>query len=424
MGRRQTQVEPAKNPGWTEFLNWQKNLVDYYGYDKLTRSQAGAGDEFSAANAFERGKLAMNMDGEFRTAFIKAEHPELNYGTAPMPVADAHPELYGAGYVTGNIIGIPKSAPNKDAGWELIKYLATDPHAAALLSNGLRNVPTTNSSLHSQRADARPAVQGLPEHLRQPEARRRRRSPRPAAPTRSCSRPTCEVAGRRDDRPAGGAEKADKQIDAQLAQSAGRRCRRAVAAAPTAQDGTAPRPARRRAIAAAARRRAAWRRRRLVLFLMSPWIVGFTVFFGYPLVASAYLSFTHYDLLSRPRWIGLANYRFMFHDDPQLWPAVRNSLWLMVFVVPLQVLFAFGVAPMVTRARQRRGLLPHGLLPADARAAGGGDARLHLPAQPGDRPGRHAARQGRHHRPAVVRVAARGQAVARRCSACGASATR
>src|SRR5204862_6238469 len=40
------------------------------------------------------------------------------------------------------------------------------------------------------------------------------------------------------------------------------------------------------------KRRAAWRRRRLVLLLMSPWIVGFTVFFGYPLVMSVYLSFT------------------------------------------------------------------------------------------------------------------------------------
>ena len=46
-----------------------------------------------------------------------------------------------------------------------------------------------------------------------------------------------------------------------------------------------------------ARRKADWRRRRLVLGLMSPWIVGFSVFFAYPLVMSAYLSFTHYDLL-------------------------------------------------------------------------------------------------------------------------------
>jgi ABC-type sugar transport system permease subunit len=33
-----------------------------------------------------------------------------------------------------------------------------------------------------------------------------------------------------------------------------------------------------------ARRRAAWRRRRLVLLLMAPWLIGFSVFFGYPLV--------------------------------------------------------------------------------------------------------------------------------------------
>jgi multiple sugar transport system permease protein len=100
-----------------------------------------------------------------------------------------------------------------------------------------------------------------------------------------------------------------------------------------------------------ARRKAAWRRRALVLGLMSPWLVGFTVFFAYPLVLSAFLSLTHYDLLSPPRWVGLANYRFLFEEDQQVWTAVRNTLWLMVIFVPLQVLFAFGVALMLTRAR-------------------------------------------------------------------------
>jgi len=65
-----------------------------------------------------------------------------------------------------------------------------------------------------------------------------------------------------------------------------------------------------------AKRKAAWRRRRLVLLFMSPWIVGFSIFFGYPLVMSVYLSFTHYDLLSPPRWVGLGNYRYMFGSDP------------------------------------------------------------------------------------------------------------
>jgi multiple sugar transport system permease protein len=99
------------------------------------------------------------------------------------------------------------------------------------------------------------------------------------------------------------------------------------------------------------RSRAAWRRRGLVLLFLSPWLVGFSVFFGYPLVMNAYLSFTHYDLLSSPKWIGTANYRYLFQTDEQIWPAVRNTLWLVAILVPLQVCFAFGVALMLTRAR-------------------------------------------------------------------------
>src|SRR5712691_3710307 len=105
-----------------------------------------------------------------------------------------------------------------------------------------------------------------------------------------------------------------------------------------------------------ARRRAEWRRRRLVLLLMSPWLVGFSVFFGYPLVMSAYLSFNHYDLLSPPRWVGLANYRYLFTVDPQVWTAVKNTLWLIVVMVPLQVIFAFGIAMVLARARRGVGV--------------------------------------------------------------------
>ncbi len=140
----------STDPGWKKMLLWNKKLVDWYGYDNLVRFQAGAGDEYSAQNAFERGKIAMMIDGEYRTAFIENEHPDLNYGTAPMTVDDDQPDLYGGGYVTGSIIGIPKGAKNPAAAWELVKYLAYDDHALATLSNGLRNVPTTATSLHSK----------------------------------------------------------------------------------------------------------------------------------------------------------------------------------------------------------------------------------------------------------------------------------
>jgi len=88
---------------------------------------------------------------------------------------------------------------------------------------------------------------------------------------------------------------------------------------------------------------------------MSPWILGFAIFFGYPLVMSVYLSFTHYDLLSPPRWIGLANYRYMFGSDPQIWPAIKNTLWIIAIAVPLQVIFAFSMAMLLTRARRGAG---------------------------------------------------------------------
>ena len=139
----------ATDPAWAKFMRWQKRLVDFYGYDKLVRWQAGAGDEFAPSHPFETGKLAMMLDGEWRVAFLKNEHPELKYGTAPMPVADNHPELYGAGAVNGTIIGIPKGGKNRDEAWALVKYLTTNDHALAKFSNGIRNVPSTVSSSRS-----------------------------------------------------------------------------------------------------------------------------------------------------------------------------------------------------------------------------------------------------------------------------------
>src|SRR5207247_7212428 len=49
------------DPAWARWATWQKSLVDWYGYGKLVRFQAGLGDEFSASQAFETGKLAMNF---------------------------------------------------------------------------------------------------------------------------------------------------------------------------------------------------------------------------------------------------------------------------------------------------------------------------------------------------------------------------
>jgi multiple sugar transport system permease protein len=98
---------------------------------------------------------------------------------------------------------------------------------------------------------------------------------------------------------------------------------------------------------------AARRRKRLtVLGFMSPWLIGFAAFVAYPMGASLYYSFTRYDILSPPEWVGLANYRAMF-DDPSLWLAIKNTAWLVVVGVPIEILF--GLATALLLSRRRRG---------------------------------------------------------------------
>jgi multiple sugar transport system substrate-binding protein len=211
----------SKGGRWASLLNWQKSLIDFYGYDKLVRWQAGSGDEFSASNAFERGKLAMQIDGEYREAFIDHEHPELKYGTAPPPVADDQPGIYGSGYITGNLLGIPKQAKHKDAAWLLMKYLALDDHAEAKLSNGLRNVPTTKTALSSSEIKNDPKFKVFLDVFANPKS-----STSPITRAGSANQELFESwigkwqAGKVSDLQSG-LTGLDKQIDAQLANATG-----------------------------------------------------------------------------------------------------------------------------------------------------------------------------------------------------------
>ncbi|MBU4213484.1 MAG: extracellular solute-binding protein, partial [Actinobacteria bacterium] len=58
------------DPAWTELIEWQNAYVQKIGYDKLKAFSAASGQEFSADNDFQTGRVAMNLDGEYRTAFI------------------------------------------------------------------------------------------------------------------------------------------------------------------------------------------------------------------------------------------------------------------------------------------------------------------------------------------------------------------
>ncbi|MEZ4558415.1 MAG: sugar ABC transporter permease, partial [Caldilineaceae bacterium] len=67
----------------------------------------------------------------------------------------------------------------------------------------------------------------------------------------------------------------------------------------------------------------------------------------YPTIASAYYSFTQFNAVQTPRWVGLANYRNLFTADDVFWMAVYNTLYFAVVSIPLAIIFAFGLALML-----------------------------------------------------------------------------
>ena len=99
----------------------------------------------------------------------------------------------------------------------------------------------------------------------------------------------------------------------------------------------------------------AGRRRVVIASMLAPWFLGVLIFFVYPLIDTIYLSFTRYDLLSPPKWVGLNNYRFMFTKDPQIGQATYNTLWLTAIMVTARMLFALVVASLVVRLKSGGG---------------------------------------------------------------------
>lgn len=81
---------------------------------------------------------------------------------------------------------------------------------------------------------------------------------------------------------------------------------------------------------------------------ISPWIVGFLVFLAGPMVASAYLSFTSYDVINPPSFLGFQNYSDLFTDD-LFWQSLKVTTIYSLFSVPLGIAVALGVAVMLNQ---------------------------------------------------------------------------
>ncbi len=90
--------------------------------------------------------------------------------------------------------------------------------------------------------------------------------------------------------------------------------------------------------------------------MLTPALLGLAIFFVYPLLANIYYSFTSFNMLSDPQWIGFRNYVYLFTQDPQVGTAALNTLWLVLILVPVRIVMALAVAGLLVRAKVASGV--------------------------------------------------------------------
>jgi multiple sugar transport system permease protein len=79
----------------------------------------------------------------------------------------------------------------------------------------------------------------------------------------------------------------------------------------------------------------------------SPWIIGFVLFTAGPMLFSAGMAFTTWDMINTPQWVGLDNWRLIFGGDPLVVMALRITTTYALVAVPLHVIIGMALAMML-----------------------------------------------------------------------------
>ena len=77
---------------------------------------------------------------------------------------------------------------------------------------------------------------------------------------------------------------------------------------------------------------------------IAPAVLLFVIFVVGPLIASLYWSFTEYNGIHAPKWVGIDNYRNIFLNDPRFWKSIRNTIFYTVGVIPPGVVLSLLLA--------------------------------------------------------------------------------
>ncbi len=86
------------------------------------------------------------------------------------------------------------------------------------------------------------------------------------------------------------------------------------------------------------------REARIGLLFISPWIIGVLLFTLGPFLASFILSFTEYDIVTPPEWVGLENYERMFEGDKLFLKSLRNTAVYVGGSTAIRIVLGFALA--------------------------------------------------------------------------------
>lgn len=324
----------------------------------------------SPFDPFIQGRLAMKIDFQSAVKWQATVKPEMRFGVAPLPTAT--PADSPTSWATGWQACIPVGARHPRAGWDLIRFLCSD-RGQELMAEHQRRLTEANGKLFVPNQNPVPALNErltdryvqdnprLPLDIRKAHSDFQQLLPvshySPSTPIYNLMAAAQSEAAERalyGQSPAKALGEQSRIVQAELDRFlkprghnlpgmkwlvAGYAGFVAIAAFVAVRFDSGP------AI------EGGWRRteRRWGILFAAPWLLGFAVFTGGPLLFSLLLSFCDYDVLGAPRWIGLQNYKELLTEDLAARRALVNTL-TMALAVPFCQAISLGLALLVHHA--------------------------------------------------------------------------
>lgn len=371
-GRTCTLYSPAAEEALQFMVDGYKILG---GYNAAQKFQSGFQGQEN--DAFYIGKVAMKIDGDWVLNPMGRYAPNLDFGVAPPPSPDAR--LAGKGrfagkspYVTwvgGFSYAIPRGAKNPDGGWRFIRF-ATSMEGRSIEHRAQRDferlrgreyVPRNQAHIRSNLAlleEFKPAnpnlAAGQRMHVEMAQFSRIRPATVVAQVLWDEHVKAIERACRGEASPKeallAGQAVVQRELDEHFRYFSRPKTdfRGAVAACVALFLGGLAAfwlYLRRQRLGRLGRNEALWG-----YLLVSPWLIGFLVFLLGPMVASMVFSFTQYNVLTEPRWMGLENYHSLLTTErDNVLKAFGNVFYLAGIGVPLGIVTGLTIALLLNR---------------------------------------------------------------------------